>query len=208
MQDVMEYDKAYPRVVPKLWKDTVEEHRRDVRTAILDAAWRLASERGLLGVTMAQVAEHAGIGRATLYKYFGGVEAILVAAHAEHVDRHLAELQAARAAATSADEALSRLLQGYARICFHRGTTEAPDLHALVHDGERHGHSQARLVGLFADAVAAAQQSGAVRTDVKSDELASYCVHALEAAGELTGAAAVDRLVAVVAAGLSPLARE
>jgi AcrR family transcriptional regulator len=205
MQYVAVVDKAYPSVVPKLWKDTVEEHRRDVRTAILDAAWQLAAEGGLLGVTMGQVAERAGIGRATLYKYFGGVEQILVAAHAEHVARHLEHLEAARASANSAGEALTRLLQAYAWICFHRGKAVMPGLHGLVHSGEGHERSQARLVRLVAEAVTAAQESGDARADVKAGELAVYCIYALEAAGELTSAAAIDRLVAVVESGLAPL---
>ena len=54
--------------MPKLWTETIEEHRREVREAILDAAWALAAEHGPLSVTMSQVAQAAGIGRATLYK--------------------------------------------------------------------------------------------------------------------------------------------
>jgi hypothetical protein len=51
-------------------------------------------------------------------------------------------------------------------------------------------------------------RSREVRADVKADELASYCVHALQAASDLTDEAAVERLVAVVTAGLLPPAPE
>jgi len=33
--------------MPKLWNQTVVEHRRDVRAAILGATWELVAEHGL-----------------------------------------------------------------------------------------------------------------------------------------------------------------
>jgi len=45
---------------------------------------------------------------------------------------------------------------------------------------------------------------GDVRDDVSPDELASYCLHALTAAGSLPSKAAVRRLVVVTLAGLHP----
>jgi AcrR family transcriptional regulator len=56
--------------MPKLWNETIEAHRREVRDAILDNTAALVAEHGLLSVTMSQIAEETGIGRATLYKYF------------------------------------------------------------------------------------------------------------------------------------------
>src|SRR5882724_4265205 len=69
----------YSRRVPKLWTETIEEHRRAVHDATLDTTAALVHEHGLAAVTMSQIAVAAGIGRATLYKYFPDVEAILVA---------------------------------------------------------------------------------------------------------------------------------
>src|SRR4051794_32898559 len=82
----------YALSVPKLWTETVEAHRGAVRDAIMAAAAELVAERGPASVTMSQVAAEAGIGRATLYKYFPDVTAILVAWHDRHVAGHLAEL--------------------------------------------------------------------------------------------------------------------
>ena len=75
--------------VPRLWAQTVHTHRREVREAILDTASALVTERGLLSVTMSQIAEETGIGRATLYKYFPDVEAILDAWHQRQITGHL-----------------------------------------------------------------------------------------------------------------------
>lgn len=190
--------------VPKLWKDTVAEHRRDVRVAIYQAAWSLASERGVRGVTMGAVAERAGIARATLYKYFSGVDEVLVAAHEDHVTVHLVQLQTARSSAKSVGEGVRRLLAGYAQICFHRGQTRARDLQDLLHSGEQHEQSESRLHALFAESVAAAQRSGQVRSDLPARELAAFCVNALAAAGDLPSQAALDRLVGLVWESLHP----
>ena len=79
----------YAWLVPKLWTDTIEAHRRAVHDATLDTTAALVAEHGLAAVTMSQIAAQAGIGRATLYKYFPDVEAILVAWHDRQIARHL-----------------------------------------------------------------------------------------------------------------------
>src|SRR6266849_6773540 len=75
----------YTGVMPKLWTETIEAHRREVRDAILDTTAALVADQGLRSVTMSHIAEETGIGRATLYKYFSGVEAILLAWHERQV---------------------------------------------------------------------------------------------------------------------------
>src|SRR5262245_15702146 len=92
--------------VPKLWNATIEEHRREVRDAILDATAALVMKHGLASVTMSEIADQAGIGRATLYKYFSDVEAILLAWHERHVAGHLAQLIAVRDRAGAAVDRL------------------------------------------------------------------------------------------------------
>src|SRR5690348_17355878 len=61
--------------------------------SILDTTAELAAEHGLLSVTMSQIAERTGIGRATLYKYFPDVQAILHAWHERQIAAHLAQLR-------------------------------------------------------------------------------------------------------------------
>ena len=188
--------------MPRLWNDTIEAHRREVRDAILDAAATLVAEHGLRSVTMLQIAESAGIGRATLYKYFPDVEAILVAWHGRHVEAHLAHLGAARDRATTPDGRLDAVLSAYALIAFERRRHGA-ELGALLHRDQPVAEARRRLHELIRDAVAGAAAAGTVRTDVTPDELATYCRHALGAAGHLPSKAAVTRLVRVTRAGLS-----
>src|SRR5229473_1582571 len=95
---------TYTGVVPRLWNETIEEHRHAVREATLDATAALVAEHGLRSVTMSQIAAETGIGRATLYKYFPDVDAILLAWHKRQVSGHLAELGAVRDQAGDAYE--------------------------------------------------------------------------------------------------------
>ena len=82
--------------MPKLWTQTIQAHRHEVREAILNRTAALVAEHGLLAVTMSQIAEETGIGRATLYKYFPDVEAILLAWHDRETSGHIARLAEVR----------------------------------------------------------------------------------------------------------------
>ena len=195
----------YTRVVPKLWNETIEAHRRAVCDAILDTTWALVAEHGLTSVTMSQIAEKTGIGRATLYKYFPDVDAILLAWHERQITGHLEHLAEVRDHAGDAGERLEAVLEAHALISHERSRAHyGADLAALVHRGEHLAGARRQLSDFVRDLLAEAAESGDVRDDVSPDELASYCLHALTAAGSLPSEAAVRRLVAVTLAGLRP----
>jgi len=187
--------------VPKLWTETIEAHRRAVHDATLDTTAVLVAERGLAAVTMSQIAAQTGIGRATLYKYFPDVEAILVAWHDRQIARHLGYLAEVRDRADRPGERLEAVLLAYALIQHaHHGT----ELAALLHRGERIDRAQQQLQGFVSDLLAAAAEAGDIRDDVAPGELARYCLHALTAASGLPSEAAVRRLLTVIGDGLRP----
>jgi AcrR family transcriptional regulator len=192
----------YDRCMPKLWEESIDGHRRAVRDAITQAAWQQAEEHGALSLTMSQVAKAAGIGRATLYKYFTDVESILVAHHAQHVEGHLEALDELRGAPGTAGSRLVAVVRAYASICFHRAQRSSTDISALVHRGSDVADAERRLRSVFAELIADAGAEALVRTDVSSEELAEYCLHALPAAGQAADPDQVGRLVRVVLDGL------
>src|SRR6266498_1825522 len=100
--------------MPKLWTETIDAHRRAVRDATLNAAAALVAKHGLPSVTMSQIAEDTGIGRATLYKYFPDVEAILLAWHQRQISAHLEQLAEARDHASDPGQRLQAVLDAYA----------------------------------------------------------------------------------------------
>jgi AcrR family transcriptional regulator len=192
---------AYSDVVPRLWDETIEAHRRAVRDATLDTTAALVAQHGLASVTMSQIAEQTGIGRATLYKYFPDVEAILVAWHERQIAAHLEQLAQVRDQTEHAGARLKAVLEAYALIVHeHHGS----DLAALLHRGAHVARAHEQLRNFVRDLLVEGAASGQVRDDVVPEELASYCVHAVAAARHLPSRAAVRRLVGVVLAGLQP----
>src|SRR4051794_21908340 len=187
--------------MPKLWNETIETHRHDVREAILGATMALVAEHGPLSVTMSQIAEKTGIGRATLYKYFTDVEAILVAWHDRQVTHHLEQLADLCRQPGDAWSRLQAVLEAFALM---RHDHHDPDIAALVHRGEHIGQAHRQLTDLIAGLLTEAAAAGRARDDVTPSELAVYCMHAVTAAAGLPSKAAVLRLVKVTLAGLRP----
>lgn len=167
----------------------------------MDTTATLVAEHGLRSVTMSQIAERTGIGRATLYKYFPDVDSILVAWHERQVGEHVRQLGELTRRPGDAYERLSAVLEAYALIQHeHRNS----DLAAVLHGGEHVAHARRHLEAFVRDLLVEAADDGRVRNDVAPDELASYCLHALSAASAARPKSAVRRLVAVTLAGLRP----
>jgi AcrR family transcriptional regulator len=184
--------------VPTLWDTTIDAHRRAVREATLDATGALVAERGLAAVTMSEIAGRTGIGRATLYKYFPDVDAVVAAWHERVVARHVEALADAAAGAGQPLERLERVLGSYARLARHDGSDPARSLHGAPHARRAEQH----LVELVAGLIDEAAHAGEVRDDVVPGELAVFCLHAVAAAGSVTSTAAARRIVAVTLDGL------
>jgi AcrR family transcriptional regulator len=185
--------------VPKLWDETIQAHRHQVRDAILETTAALVFEHGLRSVTMAQIAEQAGIGRATLYKYFPDVDAILHAWHHRQITAHLAQLTEVKDRTSGAGRRLEAVLQAYARIAHQTHSHDNTEIGRFLHREEHLAEAQQQLHNLVTSLVAEASD---LRSDVPPAELAAYCLHALNAASSLPSEAAVDRLVAVTLGGL------
>lgn len=189
----------YSRYVPRLWNDTIEAHRRTVRDVTLDTAAALVAERGPASVTMSQIAERTGIARATLYRYFPDVEAIMMAWHERQLDRHLRRLIEIRDQADAAGRRLEAVLTAYALIQYEH---HDDPLAALLHQGEHVARAHRRLTGLVEELIGESAAAGDLRDDVPAGELAAYCLHALTAASGLDKEDAVRRLVELTMNGL------
>ena len=185
--------------MPRLWTDTIESHRAEVRDPILEAAAALATESGATKVTMTQVAERTGVGRATVYKYFDDVQAILIAWHEKQIAGHFAALEAACGRPGDASERLELVLETYALLTFeHHGK----ELVALLARGEHAARANERFLGMLQTLLEEGAARRLLRDDVSASELASYCMHALSGAATFRSRAAVRRLVGVTMAGV------
>jgi AcrR family transcriptional regulator len=182
----------------------MEGHRRDVRDAVLDATATLVEQYGLRSVTMSAIAEEAGIGRATLSRYFPDLEAILHAWHERQLTAHLNALTALRDQADSPIERLEAVLATCARLSTASRRHRDGELAARLHATKDVARTTGRLHDMVTDLIEAGIRAGELRGDVPAEELATYCLHALAAAGDLPSEAAVHRLVGVTLGGLHP----
>lgn len=191
--------------MPKLWNDTIDQHRRAVREATMDATVALVAEHGPASVTMSQVAEASGIGRATLYKYFPDVESILSAWHERDVAAHLDQLVRTASEQRSEERRLEAVLDCYALARYqHHHRRRGPDIAAFLHRDPVRDHADDALHRFLCDLLTTGARAGTVRADVPAGELAGFCLHALNAASHQPSKAAVRRLVAVTLDGLRP----
>ena len=196
--------RTYALTVPRLWEQTIDAHRRAVSDAILRTTAALVAEHGLRSVTMSQIAQETGIGRATLYKYFPDVQTILRAWHERQIAAHLEQLAEYRDRPGPAGERLEAVLRAYAVMAHEsRGHHEA-ELEALLHRDAHVDAGRRKVCEMLRDLLAEGAKQGEIRADVAPEELATYCVHALSAAQGLRSQAAIQRLVKVTMAALAP----
>ncbi|MFH8251530.1 TetR/AcrR family transcriptional regulator [Microbacterium sp. B2969] len=178
--------------MPKLWSDTIADHRSAVLDAILDATAEVVHRNGVTGLTMTALAEKSGVGRATLYRYVPDVAAALVAWQQREISRHLQRLHAI--SSQSSDEVrLENVLVAYARIRSHRHGD----------DGSLHGTGQLAMAEnevreLLRDIIADDVRDGRARADLSPEELAAYAVGSVSAAGSISTPSAAPRLAALV----------
>ncbi|MHA7284518.1 TetR/AcrR family transcriptional regulator [Arthrobacter sp. TMS2-4] len=210
--------------MPKLWNDTVQEHRDAVREAVLDGVARLVAEGGASSVSMTRAAEGAGISRATLYKYFSDVQALLLAWHERQIGEHLGHLHHVRDQAghyvagtgqhdehdghgTDPVATVRAVLEAYALMLQQSSMDRAPGyLHAGPHTDRAHAHLHEFLAEVISDATASADghelSTVSVRNDVPVDDLVSFALHAVNAAAIARSPEAARLLVGVVVDGL------
>ena len=153
---------------------------------------------------MSQVAQASGIGRATLYRYFSGVEPILLAWHEQQIARHLVHLVNVRDAGGHPVERLEAVMGAFALISHESHGIHDSETTAMLHRDAQLGAARRQVRHLLRDLLAEGATAGVVRSDVPPDELASYAINALQAAGSASSKAAVRRLVAVTRDALRP----
>jgi TetR/AcrR family transcriptional repressor of nem operon len=115
------------------------------RRQILDAAGRLAIERGLLETSIARVAEAAGIAKGTLYLYFDSRQALVAGLQADLWERMLKRpLALIEDSALSWSERLAGTVEHWIRFefehhdlyhqVFHTAATDTEEPWAKTHD--------------------------------------------------------------------------
>lgn len=153
---------------------------------------------------MSEIAQRAGIGRATLYKHFADIQTLVTAWHHRQIAAHLAELSEARHRPGTAMERLEAVLRAWAGIVRGSRTHQGSGVAVLLHQDPHVAPAQQHLHDLVRDVVADAAAAGEVRGDVPTEQLAAFALHALTATADDDPAAPVDHLVSLTLAGMRP----
>jgi AcrR family transcriptional regulator len=183
--------------MPRLWADSLEQHKADVRSAVMSTAAELAATAGVRSLTMSQIAQQAGISRATLYTYFSDVDEILRNWHHSMVDQHLAALEESIEQAD--DDPTTRLVAACQRhvevLTTHHNN---PLLQPHPSDPDTVTALE-RLHATFAALVAAALPTKAQRHGLSATDYAGYVLASLEAASRFPTGTARRRLIEHIA---------
>jgi AcrR family transcriptional regulator len=79
--------------MPRISAASNAEQRADTQRRILTAFGELLFSHGLPGLTMTDVARHAGVGRTAVYNYYADIEELLIAYALEETEKFLTELR-------------------------------------------------------------------------------------------------------------------
>ncbi|MGW5720739.1 TetR/AcrR family transcriptional regulator [Amycolatopsis sp. NPDC003865] len=91
--------------MPKILGESLEAHRREVRTRVFEVLRAQLYERGFDAITLAGVASAAGVGRTALYNHFPDKESLLVAFVEDEAARYVTRLtEAVEAQADPVDQ--------------------------------------------------------------------------------------------------------
>lgn len=199
-------------------KAATSESRGEKRPLILKAATEVFAEQGFAAVTVAQIADRAGIGKGTVYEYFSSKDELLFAVFEwmnEEVFRRVSTLLDEGG---STVDRIRRLLELGVAV-----TREQVEMQAVVLDfwaASRGTGSEARYNRacletfrayrrLIADVIREGQQKGELRGGIDADAVAVMVVAAMDGLGvqiffdrEIDPAATIGGFGEVLLAGL------
>ncbi len=192
--------------------------RGEKRPLILQAATEVFAEQGFAAVTVAEIAEHAGIGKGTVYEYFSSKDELLFAVFEWMNERILERFEALLADEGSSRERLQRMLSIAAEI-----TCEQVEMQAVILDfwaasrgtKSEDRYNQSCLESfrtyrlLAADVIREGQAAGELNPAVDADATAVMMVAAIDGLGvqiffdrELDPVRIVDNFSEILLAGL------
>jgi AcrR family transcriptional regulator len=180
--------------MPRISAATNAAQRADTQRRILTAFGELLFTHGLPGLTMTDVARHAGVGRTAVYNYYADIEELLISYALDETERFLAELRDALAAVDNPVERLALYVRtqvedlsrrhlppgpamaavlspsSFAKLADHVGELSVM-LQAILRDGMAQGYLPAADIGQQAQLIHGTLSSSAARGSNEPAEL-------------------------------------
>ena len=170
------------------------------REALLAAAGEVYAERGV-EASLEEIARRAGVGIGTLYRHFPNRDALNEAVYRREVDS-LCDGVDALLADRSAVDALSEWMRRFAGYVARKRGMAMALKSALGPDNELFSHSHRRISESLEALVKAAEASGAIRSDVDSEDLLRAMSGICMATDSTASAARTARIVDLLIDGL------
>jgi AcrR family transcriptional regulator len=167
--------------------------------ALLAAADELFTAHGP-NVSLDEIARHAGVGNATLYRHFPDRRDLLVAVCVSEVEA-LCALGEKLHGESDAGKALTSWLRAYIDHVSAKHGLAAAFATGRRDDSELVAACQSAVEAIGTSLLRRAQTAGAVRTDVKLPDVITL-VNAIAMATETTGRRNANRMLAIVLAGI------
>ncbi len=165
------------------------------RRRILEESFRLFSQRGIEAVTMPEIAEAAGVGRSSLYRYFSAKSDLVVAVSTWKWEEYVRAQQAANPAAELANLTAAEHLERYLEMFLdlyrnQRDILRFNQFFNIYIRNEKPSQKQmspymdmvGRVMAGFHNVYDKAKADGTVRTDISEAAMISSVFHIMLAA--------------------------
>jgi AcrR family transcriptional regulator len=118
--------------MPKIIGGSLHEHREQTRLKLFGALSRLMGERGFDAITLADIAQAAGVGRTAVYNHFADKESMLVGFIMHETEQYVAALEAEIAGVDDPTGQLRAYVRGQCVLKRDYHLAPGPDLRSVL----------------------------------------------------------------------------
>ncbi|WP_284981823.1 TetR/AcrR family transcriptional regulator [Arthrobacter sp. efr-133-TYG-118] len=118
--------------MPRITAATNAAQRAETRRRVLTAFGELLFTHGLPGLTMTDVARHAGVGRTAVYNYYADMEQLLIAYALNETERFLGDLRESLAALQNPVDRLALYVRAQVEDLSRRHLPPGPAMAAVL----------------------------------------------------------------------------
>ena len=121
--------------MPKIIGGSLHEHREQTRLRLFGALSRLMGERGFDAITLADIAQAAGVGRTAVYNHFADKESMLVGFILHETEQYVAALEAELAGVDDPTSQLRAYVRAQCELKRDYHLAPGPDLRSVLSRG-------------------------------------------------------------------------
>lgn len=121
--------------MPKIIGGSLHEHREQTRLKLFAALSHLMAERGFDAITLADIAQSAGVGRTAVYNHFADKESMLLGFIMHETAGYVAALEADLADVENPTDQLGRFIRAQCRLKRDYRFAPGPDLRSVLSRG-------------------------------------------------------------------------